>query len=87
MAAGPLNAELNGAPMNIWEVNGDPLEPIPDATMVMTVGIYADKKAVATVSEINRAIRLPSGFKARTWEIDVSSEHAHRPHRDGLDDG
>jgi hypothetical protein len=40
----------------------------------LTVGVWADKKLVAAIGVANKAVRLPSGFKARTWEIDVLTD-------------
>lgn len=35
------------------------------------VTVYADGVAVATIYDINRPVRLPGGFQARTWEFEV----------------
>jgi hypothetical protein len=60
------------APIDSFCINGDMLTPLPHPTATtLTVGIYADDVRVASVGEGNRALRLPGGFKARKWEIDV----------------
>jgi hypothetical protein len=84
--AGSIGGDINASLLGDYQVNGDMLTPLPkfagqgtgdDSGGIdpnfrsMTVGIYADKVRVAAVTTANRAIRLPSGFKARCWEIDV----------------
>jgi hypothetical protein len=50
--------------------NGDSTATAGKTTV--SVGIYADKKQLPIfITEVNKPVRLPSGFKARTWEIDV----------------
>lgn len=41
---------------------------------VFAVGVYADHELIASVTRANRIVRLPSGFKARVWEIDVFAD-------------
>ncbi len=42
----------------------------------VTVGVYADKVRIATVGTANRVKRLPAGFKATKWEVDVYGDIA-----------
>lgn len=35
--------------------------------------IFADRRRVATIKHMNRVIPLPSGFTAKTWEVEVRS--------------
>jgi hypothetical protein len=59
----PRGAVVTGA-------NGDSTATAGQTTV--SVGIYADKKLLPIfITEVNKPVRLPSGFKARTWEIDV----------------
>ena len=38
------------------------------------VFVIADDEIIATVNNVNRMARLPSGFLARKWEIMVSGD-------------
>jgi hypothetical protein len=69
---------------NSCTMNGDYLTPLPRGTGAgnistitgatsVSVGILADKKLVATVTDANIPVRLPSGFRARTWEFEVKT--------------
>lgn len=69
-----LGGELGGAALNVYEVNGDMLEPIPTVNRTVSVSVYADRKLVATIGKVNQMARLPSGFKADKWEIEVMSD-------------
>lgn len=69
-----LGGELGGAALNVYEVNGDILEPIPTVSRNVSVSVYADRKLVATIGKVNQMARLPSGFKADKWEIEVTSD-------------
>lgn len=71
----PLGGEIDGAAFNVFAVNGDPLELIPSSIYV-SVRVVADGKVVASVSQMNSIVRLPSGYRARIWSIDVSSNAA-----------
>jgi hypothetical protein len=71
---GPLGGELNGAVINGYPVNGDSLTELPDLAGVLTVGVYADGTRVAQIRTTNRVERLPSGFLAEDWEIDVAGD-------------
>lgn len=73
IAAGSILGELNAAPLNTVPFAGDILEPLPGQSGALSVRVYADQVAVATITKGNRALRLPAGFRARTWEIDVSA--------------
>jgi hypothetical protein len=71
LAAGSISGDINSTPLNEIPFGGDVLEPLPEAPTAFTVGIYADGVLKATVSRFGRAVRLPGGFTARRWEIDV----------------
>lgn len=72
IAAGSIAGEMNAGPLGTNTLNGDNLEPMPRLTnTTLNVGVYADKKHVATIATAGKIVRLPAGFKARTWEIDV----------------
>ncbi|MMZ71098.1 hypothetical protein D1872_343400 [compost metagenome] len=57
-------------------MNGDELQQVPTLSRNVSVSIYADRKLVATVGKVNKMARLPSGFLAQQWEIEVSSDAA-----------
>ncbi len=69
-----IGGEIGGAALNVYEVNGDMLEPIPTVSRNVSVSVYADRKLVATIGKVNQMARLPSGFKASKWEIEVTSD-------------
>lgn len=72
--AGPLGGAINGGYINQYELGGDALDVPPDVDDIqISVTIYADKELVASVSEANKVKRLPSGFLAKMWEIEISS--------------
>jgi hypothetical protein len=83
IAAGSILGEWNAVPYNTLELNGDILTDIPgeylDGNFVAaagggttTVGIYANGKKVASIGKTDVITRLPSGFLARKWEIEVA---------------
>ncbi|MBU9386647.1 hypothetical protein [Burkholderia multivorans] len=67
-----IGGEINGAALGVYPVNGDALKRISEQRFV-SVTVYADAKPVATVSKLNRVCRLPAGFLAQTWEVEVSA--------------
>lgn len=71
-----IGGELGGAAINVYEVNGDALQDVPTLNRTVSVSIYADRKLVATIGKINKMARLPSGFLAQQWEVEVSSDTA-----------
>lgn len=71
-----LGGALGASSMNSYSVNGDKLKPIPTLSRTVSVSIFADRKLVATVGRVNKMVRLPSGFLATLWEIEVSSDTA-----------
>lgn len=68
-----IGGELNGAALNTYAVDGDALIRQTGTDRYCAVNVYADGKLVATVSKLNRAARLPAGFLAQTWEIEVNA--------------
>lgn len=66
-----IGGELNGGALNVYPVNGDMLGH-PEPAGFISVSIYADKKLVAVVSKMDRECRLPAGFEAHLWEIQVN---------------
>lgn len=79
LAAGPTGGELAGAILPGTAIAGDLLPPVPGADGAtagagVTVRVIADGKLVAVVSAVNEPRRLPGGFRARSWEIEVVSD-------------
>lgn len=73
-ALATIGGEIGGAALNVYDVNGDMLEPIPTVNRKVSVSVYADRQLVATIGKVNQMARLPSGFKASKWEIEVTSD-------------
>ncbi|WP_244661670.1 hypothetical protein [Mesorhizobium huakuii] len=72
IAAGSIKAEINARPLNTLPINGSILARLPaPISGVVSVGVYADGKLIFSVTRVNQPVRLPGGFRARTWEIDV----------------
>lgn len=71
LLASPLGSELNGEAINVYTVAGDSLEILPEPARTVTVNVYADDELKAAVTRTGEIVRLPSGFKARKWEIAV----------------
>jgi hypothetical protein len=70
LLAGPVNESL----VNEYPVNGNLLQEVPGSTEgFISVIVYADKVPIHVLTKYNDMDRLPSGFKARTWEVEVSS--------------
>ncbi len=69
-----IGGELGGSALNDYAVNGDMLQSLPTLNRNISVSIYADRKLVATVGKVNKMARLPAGFMASLWEIEVSSD-------------
>ena len=71
IAGGALLGELNSDVINALPFGGDNLEFIPALTGQVQVGVWADGVQVASISSVGVAKRLPAGFTAEKWEIDV----------------
>lgn len=57
--------------LNMVPLAGSLLEPVESDEAAFSVTIIADGKPVATIYHMNVPVPLPSGFTARTWEIEV----------------
>lgn len=72
---GPL-ATLNDVPLNSnWSINSSPLLNIPPfgEARVINVYIYADGNLVHSTNMTSQEpVRLPAGFKAYVWEVDIT---------------
>ncbi len=65
-------SEINANEINYDEVNSGDLLDLPQMDRNIMVNIYADDVLVSRVSKVNKMVRLPSGFLAKKWEIEVS---------------
>jgi hypothetical protein len=66
-----LGSEIGGAPINTFTLAGDPLAAMPEPARTTTISVYADGELKASVTKTGEVVRLPSGYKARIWEVDV----------------
>lgn len=74
LAQESIGGEINGGAIDEYAINGDQLNRIPTLGRSASVSIYADRKLVATVGALNKMTRLPSGFLATLWEVEVSAD-------------
>ena len=77
ISGGLTQGSINSHSINAVSLGGDALDPVPattteDGAAISTIRVIADDKIVFETSTLNKTHRLPSGFKARKWEIDVS---------------
>lgn len=72
--AGTLAGAVNGSAVNVREVNGDTLQEIPTISQTCSVNVFADGRLAASTGTLNKMVRLPSGFKAQKWEIEVTGD-------------
>jgi hypothetical protein len=73
IAAGSIQGEINANPLNVLPVNGNILQDVPDGSPSVTVTVIADTTRSIDIGQTNRPVRLPSGFTAEQWEIEVST--------------
>lgn len=71
MAADKTAATLGEVDIGVTTFAGSLLEPVEDEDPRFSISIYADGKLRATIYELNKVERLPAGFLATTWEIEV----------------
>ena len=69
-----IGGELGGNAVNEYALNDDALQELPTVNRNISVSIYADRKLVASVGKVNQMARLPAGFLAALWEIEVSAD-------------
>lgn len=69
-----IGGEMNGAPVNTYAINDDMMLTVPTLSRTASINIFANRKLVASTGLLNRMARLPSGFLATQWEIQVSGD-------------
>lgn len=72
IAGGQVQGALGAAAVNAYALNDDDLQDPPNYESSAAVGVWADDRLVAVVNHVNRMLRLPSGFLAKRWELEVS---------------
>lgn len=63
--------EIGGAAIGIVPFAGSLLDEVEFDPMSLAVSVYADGILRWTTSKLNQPVRLPGGYLARTWEIEV----------------
>lgn len=71
MAKGQSGGEIGGTAIGLVPLGASLLDRVESDPASLAVSVYADEKLVFTTSKLNRPVRLPAGFEARTWEIEV----------------
>lgn len=71
-----IGGALGGSAINANAINGDDLLIVPKFNQTVSVSVYADRKLVASTGKLNQMTRLPAGFLARLWEVEVSGDTA-----------
>lgn len=69
--ASATGGAVNDLPLNIVPLAGSLLDPVDDDDPIFSVTIIADGRPISTIYHLNVPIPLPSGFTAKTWEIEV----------------
>lgn len=69
-----IGGELNGAPVNTYAIDDDMMLTVPTLSRTASINIFANRKLVASTGLLNRMARLPSGFLATQWEVQVSGD-------------
>lgn len=63
--------QVGGAAIGVMPFGGSLLDAVNNDPSSLAVTVYADGRPVFTTSKLNKVVRLPGGFAARTWEIEV----------------
>jgi len=62
---------INAMPLGLVTFAGSLLSPVYEDEPTFAATVYADGRPVAQVATLNEPVRLPSGFLAQTWEIEM----------------
>lgn len=71
MAAEDIKGAIAEAALGEITFAGSLIFPVAALDNYLTATIWADGKKVAVIDQINRIVRLPSGFTARWWEVEI----------------
>ena len=66
-----MGAEIDGAAVNVFGINGDPLQRLPTPKFI-SVSVYADGALMRVVTELNKAVRINGNRRAKVWEVQVN---------------
>jgi len=78
LSSGSIGGDLGVGYLGEYALGDDMLEEPPSPSGVLTVGIIADGVRRAQITVTNKPQKLPSGFKATKWEIDVAGDQQVR---------
>lgn len=68
---GETGGAINDVALNIVPLAGSLLDPVDNYDPSIAATIYADGRYITTIYHMNVPVPLPSGFTARTWEIEI----------------
>ena len=71
MDANRAGGDIGGAAIGVFPFGASLLDAVETDISSLAVTVYADERPVFTTSKLNQVVRLPAGFVARTWEIEV----------------
>lgn len=69
--SGATGGAIGDLPVNTVPLAGSLLDPVESVEESFSVTVIADGKPIITVYHMNVPIPLPSGYTARTWEIEI----------------
>jgi len=72
LAAGSVLGDVNEAEVNATPLGGDILLPLPQTYEPFHISLIADDVRYWQGAITNKILRLPSGFTARKWEVEIS---------------
>lgn len=67
-----VGGSFAGASVGAVVFGGDRLETLPEALARSLVSVFADGRAVRSITTFNTVHRLPAGFRASTWQVSVT---------------
>jgi len=70
----PLNGAVNALAVNVAALGFDDLLEVPTINRTVVTNVYADGNLVKAIGGYNQVRRLPTGFKAKKWEIQVFAD-------------
>ena len=71
MAADATDGEIAANVIGYVTFAGSLLTPLDSFEAFFMATVYADGVRVADIFDLNKVVRLPAGFMAKTWEIEV----------------
>lgn len=71
IASDRAGGDIGGTPIGVTAIGASLLDTVDIDHSSLAVSVYADERLVFTTSNIGKVTRLPGGYLARTWEIEV----------------